>query len=106
MHAAVIVQPQDDRRIGYLNEVHTARWALRPRVAESFRKRGRDTLGLQLHLPCAIRDRSACDSALYFNYCELRLYHRTSLSQLAAGSELRRTVRDFAIGQIYLLTVA
>lgn len=44
MHVVVIVQPQDDRRIGCLNEVHTARWALRPRVGESFRKRGRDNL--------------------------------------------------------------
>ena len=44
MHVAVIVQPQDDRRIGFLNEFHTARWALRPRVGESFRKRGRDNL--------------------------------------------------------------
>lgn len=44
MHVVVIVQPQDDRRIGFLNEVHTARWALSPRVGESFRKRGRDNL--------------------------------------------------------------
>jgi len=84
MHVVVIVQPQDDCRIGCLNEVHTARWALRPRVGESFRKRGRDNL---VTFSCIFLADPRSEPIPQFTFCELRLSHRTSSSHLTAASE-------------------